>query len=194
MVRHQNKYFCQNIIKDCIDSVGPYTVTGKKGNDRILNAMTFVDLATGWFKIAEITDKTSARICQIFNNTWLSCYPRHRRVIFDNGNEFKKDFLSLPRGSSIKPTPTPIKNLQANSTLERVHQVLGNRLRTKKLRNITLMKCWDPWSGVMTSVPWAIYSTHHTILQATPGQLVSGRDMLLNLKFVADWKAIRLRK
>ena len=46
----------------CIDLVGPYTVTDQKGNDRILNAMTFVDPAAGWFEIAEITDKTSARI------------------------------------------------------------------------------------------------------------------------------------
>ena len=53
----------------CIDLVGPYTVTDQKGNDRILNVMTFVDPATGWFEIAEITDKTSARISQIFNNT-----------------------------------------------------------------------------------------------------------------------------
>ena len=80
----------------CIDLVDPYTVTDQKGNDRILNAMTFVDPATGWFEIAEIlTDKTSARISQIFNNTWLSRYPRPRKVIFDNGNEFKKDFLPL---------------------------------------------------------------------------------------------------
>ena len=37
----------------CIDLVGPYTVTDQRGNDRILNAMTFVDPATGWFEIAE---------------------------------------------------------------------------------------------------------------------------------------------
>ena len=53
----------------CIDLVGPCTVTDQKYNDRILNAITFVDPATGWFEIAEITDKTSARISQIFNNT-----------------------------------------------------------------------------------------------------------------------------
>ena len=34
----------------CIDLVGPYTVTDQKGDDRILNAMAFVDLATGWFE------------------------------------------------------------------------------------------------------------------------------------------------
>ena len=53
----------------------------------------------------------------------------------------------------------------------------------------------DPWSEQLASVAWTIYSTHHTILKATPGQqLVFDRDMLLNLKFVADWGAIRLRK
>ena len=124
------------IIRDtvCIDLVGLYTVTDQKDNDRILNAMVFVDPATGWFEIAEIIDKTSARISQIFNNTWLSRYPRPIKVIFDNGNEFKKDFLHILKGSTIKPTPTTIKNPQANSILERVHQVLGNMLRTKNLQ------------------------------------------------------------
>ena len=37
----------------------------------------------------------------------------------------------------------------------------------------------DPWSELLGSVAWAICSTHH---------------MLLNLKFVADWEAIKLRK
>ena len=177
----------------CIDLVGPYTVTDQKGNDRVLNAMTFVDPATGWFEIAEIPDKTSARISQIFNNTWLSRYPRPRKVIFDNGNEFKKDFLPLLRDFSIKPTPTTIKNPQANSILERVHQVLGNMLRTKDLQTHDFDDV-DPWSDLLASVAWAICSTHHTTLQATPGQLVFGRDMLLNVKFIADWEAIRLRK
>ena len=44
--------------------------------------MTLVDPATGWFEITEIPDKTSARISQIFNSTWLVRYPRPRKVIF----------------------------------------------------------------------------------------------------------------
>ena len=75
--------------------------------------MTFVDPVTGWFEIAEITDKTSTRISQIFNNTWLSRYPRPRKVIFDNENEFKKDFLHLLKDFSINPTPTTIKNQES---------------------------------------------------------------------------------
>jgi hypothetical protein len=41
---------------------------------------------------------------------------------------------------------------------------------------------------------WAIRSTIHTTLPATPGQLVFGRDMLLNIPFKADWAAIQKRK
>jgi hypothetical protein len=37
-------------------------------------------------------------------------------------------------------------------------------------------------------------ATYHTILQATPGQLVFGRDMVLNTQYVADWTAIKARK
>ena len=177
----------------CIDLIGPYTVTDRSGNDRILNAMTFVDPATGWFEITEIPDKTSARISQIFNSTWLARYPRPRKVIFDNGNEFKKDFLPLLRDFNIKPTPTTIKNPQANAILERVHQVLGDMLRTKNLQQYDF-DALDPWSDILASVAWAIRSTHHSTLKASPAQLVFNRDMLLNIKFIADWETIRLRK
>ena len=93
-----------------------------------------LDPATGWFEITEIPDKTSARISQIFNSTWLARYPCPRKIIFDNGNEFKNDFLPLLRDFSNKPTPTTIKNPQANAILEHVHQVLGDMLHTKNLQ------------------------------------------------------------
>ena len=179
----------------CVDLVGPYTVTDSTGKDRTLMAMTFIDPATGWFEITELPDKekSSARISQLFNTTWLARYPRPRKVIFDNGTEFKKNFLPLLHDFAIKPTPTSVKNPQANAILERVHQVLGDMLRTKELQKHTFDTV-DPWSELLASVAWAIRSTHHTTLQASPAQLVFSRDMLLNVKFIADWEAIRLRK
>ena len=123
----------------------------------------------------------------------VSRYLRLRKVIFDNGNDFKKDFLPLLKVFSIKSTPTTIKNPQVNSILERVYQVLVNVLKTENLHKYKFDDR-DPWSELLGSVVWAICGTHHTTLQATPGQLVFGRDMLLNLKFVADWEAIKLRK
>ena len=62
--------------------------------------MTMIDLATGWFEIVEISTfyleevtigndeyicKSSARVSQLFNNTWLCRYPRPQKVVFDNG-------------------------------------------------------------------------------------------------------------
>jgi hypothetical protein len=40
----------------------------------------------------------------------------------------------------------------------------------------------------------AIRSTYHTKLQATPCQLVFGRDMIHNIAFRANWDWIKIRK
>jgi hypothetical protein len=37
---------------------------------------------------------------------------------------------------------------------------------------------------------WAICSTYHTVLNASPGAAIFGRDMLFDIPFVADWKQI----
>ena len=52
----------------------------------------------------------------------------------------------------------------------------------------------DPWSGILAATYSVLQSTYHTTLQATPGQLIFGRDMILNTPFIAHWEAIRLRK
>jgi len=56
-------------------------------------AMTFIEPATGWLEIVEVQkiDKSSARISQLFDQVWLSRYPRPKEVIFDDGSEFKRD-------------------------------------------------------------------------------------------------------
>ena len=46
----------------------------------------------------------------------------------------------------------------------------------------------------LSSVAWAIRSTYHTTLDATPGQVVFGRDMILPIQHKADWALIRQRK
>ena len=41
---------------------------------------------------------------------------------------------------------------------------------------------------------FSVRATYHTTLQASPMQLVFGRDAILNIKHVADWEHIRKRK
>jgi hypothetical protein len=37
---------------------------------------------------------------------------------------------------------------------------------------------------------WEIFSTYHTVLKASPGAAIFGRDILFEIPFVADWKQI----
>ena len=37
---------------------------------------------------------------------------------------------------------------------------------------------------------WAIPPTHHTVLKASPGAAIFGRDMLFDIPYIADWNKI----
>jgi hypothetical protein len=37
---------------------------------------------------------------------------------------------------------------------------------------------------------WAVRSTYHTVLKASPGAEIYGRDMLFDIPFIADWQKI----
>ena len=56
---------------------------------------------------------------------------------------------------------------------QRIHQVVGNSLRTFQLESQELSEN-DPWTPYLASVAWAVRSTYHTVLNATAGQLVFG--------------------
>ena len=151
-----------------------------------------IDPATGWVDVKVVTEKTAATIMEHFNNEWLCRYPRPQKIIFDNGGEFKQLFKAMCENFGIKTHPTSSYNPQANSVLECIHQVLGNMLRTQQIE--TTISIQQPWENFLAAAAWAIRSTYHTTLAATPGQLVFGRDMLLNIAFKANWDRIRLNK
>jgi hypothetical protein len=177
----------------CVNLVGPYKATTPSG-EKTLHAITMIDPATSWFEIAEIPDKTSETVSLTFDREWLCRYPCPRRCIYDKGAEFiAKDFKKLLKSYGIKKRPITTKNPQANAIIERVHQVLGNMLRTFELEHKEFDEI-DPWKGFLSAVAFAIRSTYHTTLQASPGQLVFGRDMIMNTEYIANWHRIRSRK
>ena len=90
----------------------------------------------------------------------------------------------------MKEKPSISFNLQSNGIIEHVHQVLGNALRTFELEEKEL-DTNDPWGHFLSAAAWAIRRTVHTMLDATPGQLVFGRDMLLPIQIKTDWARIR---
>jgi hypothetical protein len=42
----------------------------------------------------------------------------------------------------------------------------------------------------LDNAAWAIRSTYHTVLKASPGAAIFGQDTLFNIPFVADWRKI----
>jgi hypothetical protein len=171
-------------------------------------ALTMINPASSWFEIAElpvvkqlrqqrvngkelliadkILDKTSGRIAKLVNNTWLCRYPRCHHLIYNNGSEFKLHFKYLCESYSIKCKPTRVKNPQANGILERVHQVLGQMLRTAEL-DLPDSFTPDAVNVFLDNVAWAICSTYHMVLKASPGAAIFRQDMLFDIPFMADW-------
>ena len=41
-----------------------------------------------------------------------------------------------------------------------------------------------------TNTAWAVRSTYHTVLKASPGAAIFGRDMMFDIPYLADWNKI----
>jgi hypothetical protein len=77
--------------------------------------------------------------------------------------------------------------------LERVHQVLGQMLRTAELDMADSVSP-DDVDVFLDNAAWAICSTYHTVLKASPSAAIFGRDMLFDISFIADWRKIGDRR
>ena len=91
----------------------------------------------------------------------------------------------------LKRKPITTRNPQSNAIIERIHQTIGNIIRTFDVSNIVNN---DPWSGILAATMFAVRATYQTTLQASPMQLLFDQDAILNIKHVADWEHIRQRK
>ena len=175
----------------CVDLIGPYSIKSKKQPNKEFNlhAVTMIDPATGWFEIKEIANKEAHTVAEVVEQTWLTRYPWPTQVIIDRGTEFMGEFTRMiTEDYGVKKRPITARNPQANAIIERVHQTIGQMVRTKQVQNTDLVN--NPFQGVLAAVSFALRATVHTTLQATPSQLVFGRDHILNVKHVANWKNI----
>ena len=105
-------------------------------------------------------------VAEQFENVWLSRYPRPNRCVHDNGGEFIGwKFLNLLSRYGIKDVCTAVRNPQANAICERMHQTIWC---------MHAMRC-------SVSAP----------IGTTPGAMVFGRDMIMDVPLLANLAAIR---
>ena len=124
----------------------------------------------------------------------MTRYPWPGRVQCDRGNEFMgevKEMLEHDYAVTVKRIS--VRNPQANAIVERIHQTIGNIIRTFEVHSEEINE-EDPWTGILAATMFAVRATVHTTLGATPSQLVFGRDAILNAAFEADWGLIKERK
>ena len=177
------------------DSIGPWTV--HLSNQPLqFRALTTIDTVTNLCEITRVADAGSVTAGNAFENSWLYRYPRPDRCVHDNGPEFAFGFQRKLRAWGIKGVPITAHNPQANSICERLHQTIGNIIRTyvhtqppqTPEQAATLV---DRAIGVAQH---AMRITIHRTLRVSPGALSFHRDMMLNIPLVADLITIRDRR
>ena len=113
----------------------------------------------------------------------------------DRGSEFAAEVSeAITEEYGIERKLITTRNPQSNAIIERIHQVVGDMIRTRDVRGKDDIDPDFGWSGVLSAIRHAVRSLVHTTTRATPTQLVFGRDALLNVSFLADWQYIKERK
>jgi hypothetical protein len=77
--------------------------------------------------------------------------------------------------------------------VERVHQILGNMIRTFELENFEF-DYNDPWSQILANCAWEISLKEHRILDATLAQIVFGKNKLFDLSFTTNYSELKKLK
>ena len=175
-----------------VDLIGPWKVT-VRGKSYEFNALTSIDTVTNLVEITRIDNKTSHHIKQKFAQSWMARYPWPKCCVHDNGGEFTGwEFQQFLTKTGVKDVPTTSRNPTANAVCERMHQTVGNVLRTLLHGNPpeNLTKANELIDEALSTAMHAMRSSVHTTLGSSPGSLVFNRDMYLNIPLLADWHAI----
>ena len=73
-----------------------------------------------------------------------------------------------------------------NDILDRIHQVVSSILKTKDPSNVTF-DAVAPWRNIIAYIVYALQWSYHSTLKATPGLLVFGHDLLLDINLQPDY-------
>lgn len=119
--------------------------------------------------------------------------PMARKCIHDNGGEFTGwEFQKLLEQWKIENTPTTSRNPTANVICERMHQTVGNVLRTLVHEN---KPRWQRQANDLVNEALGIAQHSlrcgvYTALGSSPGSFVFNRDIFLNIPLIADWQML----
>jgi transposase InsO family protein len=150
--------------KLCVDLVGPYKIKNKNGKLIEIHAVTMIDPATGWFELRRINNKEAIEVANTVEQTWLTRYPWPQQITYDQGTEFMAEFAQMiEMDYGIKKKPITVRNPQANAIIERIHQTMGNMLRTFVLPQSEIENSVES-DGILSAIMFGLRTTYHTTL------------------------------
>ena len=112
----------------CVDMIGPWKISINQFEYQF-HALTCIDPVICLPEVIPVPNASSRTVAEAFEDGWLSRYPTPTRCIHDNGNEFLGPaFTHMLQRNMIKSVPTTVKNPQANSIVERMHQSISTMI------------------------------------------------------------------
>ncbi len=139
---------------------------------------------TNLLLLIRIDDKRSKTVARKFVQCWLIRYLWPQCCALDPGTEFTgQEFQMLLQNCHIRDVCTTTKNPQSNAVCERMHQTVGNVLRTllhgNPLQNIANAAQYV--DEALSIAMHAMQAGVHFTLGSSPGNLVFNRDIFLNI-------------
>jgi hypothetical protein len=179
-----------------VDLIGPWKIKINGINVEFL-ALTVIDPVTNLVELVRLDNKSSEHVAQQYANTWLSRYPWPEACIHDNGGEFVGlPFQRLLEQCAIRSRATTARNPQANAICERMHQTVGNILRTllhgEPVTAQTAPAIVD--NALATTVHALRTAISRSLSNHSPGELAFHRHMLLNIPILADLQALHSKR
>ena len=71
--------------------------------------------------------------------------------------------------------------------MEIIHQVIGNLIPAYN-KYETYVDGADPWMGILVASAFDISSMYHSTKGKIPVRMVFGRDIVLPINHIADWR------
>ena len=96
------------------------------------DTLTCIDPVTNLLEIYHYpVNKTASEAARLFENHWLSCYPRPSCCVHDNGTEFVgHDFQFMLSYAGIAPVNISPNTPTSNSIIEAIHKAIGQSIHT----------------------------------------------------------------
>ena len=173
-----------------VDSIGNWPIK-VNGVTLEFNALTMIDTVTNLLEIKRVAKKKSSEeTTRVFKDQWLSRYPLPLKVIHDKGPEFTGfEWHEMLADAGISFTYTSSRNPQSNGIIERVHQSIAQTIRTLITLKppITVAQAEAVVDSALATAMHASRIAANSRLQNfSPGALVFGRDMFLDIPIVSD--------